>query len=924
MSLPKLLLALLLVLPSTVVLSQAPVYSGHVADTSEKKSLAKAVVSLLRAKDSVLIKFTRTDQEGRFQLQAPNNSRYLLLITYPGYAEYADFVEGNANQDLGTLNMLTRAVLLQNVIVRGSAVRMKGDTMAFVADSFKVREGATVEDLLKRLPGLSVNAKGEITAQGRRVEKVLVDGDEFFGDDPTLATRNLQANAVKEVQVFERKSDQATFTGVDDGQGQQTINLKLKDEFKRGYFGKVKLAGGLPNRWENQAMINAFKDKRKLSVYGIAANTNNNALGWSEESQFGGNMNQQTTVGDDGSVMMYSQGDEFGGTGGFYGEGLPTAFQAGTSYSNKWNENRSNALGAYRFQKLRTEAATSNITQFILPDTQFFNNQRGENTASRWRHRATGRSEIFIDSSQSLVFTANGSYGGQDLENRFFSEALTGSGQPVNRSNRTTTSSGNRANFDASALWRQKFKKKGRTLSINLSTRFNENESDGFLLTYNEFFKGGAPLKSDTTDQKKTNADRANSYGTRIAYSEPIGKLSIVEASVGYDYSSSRQERLTFDKKDGKYDVLNNQFSNDFKFKTNTQRTGLGYRYNGKKLTFGLGSDIAFTQWKQDDLFRDTTRNFEFVNLFPRANMSYKLGQYSRLRFEYNGNTQAPTANQLQPVADNTDPLNIFVGNPALQQAFNHRIELNYNFWKVLDNSGFWMGMWFSPTANAFSTRDNVDTLGRKIFQTVNVDGNYNLSSYMGYHFRIKKLDLEVDLNANPSFNRNTNFVNGVENRTNNTNLDFGYRISKAVEKKFYLDINQQFGYNRSTSSIRPDVRTTFWTGSVGMNATVEAIKNLNLNTSFDYNWRQRTEVFTNNNNAFIWNASAEYKVSKKKDLRLGIRVNDILNQNIGFRRNINTNFVSEQTYNVIRRFWMLTFQWNFNKGPQKVDSDEF
>ncbi|HSR37876.1 MAG TPA: carboxypeptidase regulatory-like domain-containing protein, partial [Phnomibacter sp.] len=332
--------------------------SGNVTDTTEKRNLSQAVVSLLRSKDSVLLKFVRTNANGDFKLPVPAAGKYLLLISYPGYADHADFVDVNSPVDLGRINMLTKAVVLQNVIVRGSAVRMKGDTLAFVADSFKVKEGATVEDLLRKLPGLSVNNKGEITAQGQRVEKVLVDGDEFFGDDPTLATRNLQAMAVKEVQVFDKKSEQSTFTGVDDGQTQKTINLKLKDEFKKGYFGKVKLGGGLPSRWENQAMVNAFKDKRKLSVYGIMSNTNNNALGWTEENQFGGNMNTNMEVGDDGSIMMWSQGDEFGGTGGYYGEGLPTTWSLGTSYGNKWNENRSNVNGAYRYQNLKTEANT--------------------------------------------------------------------------------------------------------------------------------------------------------------------------------------------------------------------------------------------------------------------------------------------------------------------------------------------------------------------------------------------------------------------------------------------------------------------------------------------------------------------------------------------------------------------------------------
>jgi len=444
----------------------------------------------------------------------------------------------------------------------------------------------------------------------------------------------------------------------------------------------------LHNRWENQAMINAFKDKRKFSVYGIMSNTNNNALGWNDESQFGGNMNSQTEITEDGGIMMWSSGDEFGGTGGFYGEGLPSSWSLGTSYGNKWNNNQSNVTGAYRFQKIKTEAATTNTTQYILPDTMFFNNQRGSSIANRMRNKASGKSEIFIDSSQSLTITASGSIGESDLYNRFMSEALTGEKIPVNTSDRTTNSSAKNGAFDGSLLWKYKFKKKGRTLSASFNTKYNTVESDGFLLTYNEFYKQGNLFQRDTIDQMKTVNDQSTSFGGRAAYSEPIGKNGIVEVNYGYNSSNSEQERLSYDKQHGEYDELNSLFSNNFVFKTTTNKTGLGYRYSGKKLNFGAGGDVAFTNWKQNDLFRDTTRLYDFTNFFPRANISYKLGQFSRVRLNYNGSTQAPTANQLQPVANNNDPLNIYVGNPNLEQSFNHRFEFNYNFWQVLKSTG--------------------------------------------------------------------------------------------------------------------------------------------------------------------------------------------------------------------------------------------
>ncbi len=916
---PTLLFFVCLILSLGAFAQTHPV-TGLVGDSTEKIKLTNATVALLRSADSGLVTYARVKPDGRFSISAPAGGKFILLITYPGYADYADFVEVQGPVDLGNINMLTKAVVLQNVIVRASAVRMKGDTLSFSADSFKVSEGATVEDLLKRLPGLSVNNKGEITAQGQKVEKVLVDGDEFFGDDPTLATRNLQALAVKEVQVFDKKSDQATFTGVDDGQSQKTINLKLKDEFKRGYFGKVKLGGGLPNRWENQAMVNAFKDKRKLSLYGVMSNTNNNSLGWSEENQFGGNLNTNMEIGDDGSVMMWSQGDEFGGTGGYYGEGLPQSLSIGSSYANKWNENRSNVSGAYRFQKMRTEANTLVTTQNILPDTQFYNNEKGRNIAERWRNKAQIKSELFIDSMQSLTFSVTGSYGENTNYNEFESEALNGKQLPVNQSSRKTNADGKQAQFSASALYKLKFKKARRTLSVSLSDQFNQNSTDGFLLTYNEFYNDQGLYKKDTVDQRKDNFAKGNTLSGRIAYTEPFGKNGIVEVSYGYSHSNSDQTRLSYDREEGKEEVLNELFSNDFRFVTKTNRAGTGYRFNGKKVQFGFGGDVAFTHWRQDDLFRDTTRLYDFTNFFPRANFSYKLGQYSRISVNYNGNTTAPSANQLQPVADNNDPLNIMIGNPNLVQSFNHRISLNYNFWKVLSNSGMWTGLWFNPTSNDFSSRDVVDEFGRRVSQTVNVNGNYNFGGYIGYNFKWKKPDIGIDMSLDPTLNRRTNFINGIENITESRNIGYSINLRKDKEKKYSFSINQGVNYNFSTSSIRPDVPTKFWTTRSGADLSYELPKNIRLFTDFNYNWRQKTDVFDNNNNAFIWNAGVEKKLVKKQDMRLGFRMNDILNQNIGFQRNISSNYISERTYDVIRQYWLLTFSWNFNKGPQKAE----
>src|SRR5579871_2915243 len=257
--------------------AQSPSIKGTVKDTSEKRILPNSSVLLLRKADSILVSHTRTNKDGAFELPQDSAGKFILLITYPKYADYIDTITTNGKDpiDLGNISLIQKAQLLKEVIVRQqiSSIKMKGDTTEYTADSFRVQPNATVEDLLKKMPGIQVDKNGQITAQGEKVQKVLVDGEEFFGDDPTLVTQNLRADMVDRVQVYDKKSDQSTFTGIDDGQREKTINLKLKNGKKNGYFGRLTADVGTDGYYDEQLMANYFKNKEKIAVYGIISNT---------------------------------------------------------------------------------------------------------------------------------------------------------------------------------------------------------------------------------------------------------------------------------------------------------------------------------------------------------------------------------------------------------------------------------------------------------------------------------------------------------------------------------------------------------------------------------------------------------------------------------------------------------------------------
>jgi len=360
------LLLLLILCLSLSSIGQRASIKGSVADTIDRKNLQNTLVTLMRASDSGLVKFTRVDKSGQFSIPDLDSGKYILMITHPYVGDLFDQVSLTPGQtkNMGNISMIPKSKLLAEVIVKsGSPIRIKGDTTIYTADSFKVRPGANVEELLRRLPGISVDKDGKITAMGERVNKVLVEGEEFFGSDPGIVTKNLRADNVKEVQVFDKKSDQAEFTGIDDGVKNKTINLKLKE--LKGYFGKIELGGGLDQKFNNSAMANAFKAKRKLAAYGIMSNTGQTNLDWQEAQNYGGGMDgMESGVTDDGGVYISINNS---GEDNFYGgrNGIPSvsgghdhlchcglrrfvAVRAAVSRAAQHTSNRSSTAGARR------------------------------------------------------------------------------------------------------------------------------------------------------------------------------------------------------------------------------------------------------------------------------------------------------------------------------------------------------------------------------------------------------------------------------------------------------------------------------------------------------------------------------------------------------------------------------------------------
>lgn len=913
------LLLFLLCCAGQATFGQSVLLKGQVADTFNDNMLQYSSITLIRAQDSILTAYTRSAEDGRFSLQADSPGKYILLITYPGFADYIDAVKIPAEGlDMGRIPLVSKTHLLKEVVVKQqiAAIKIKGDTTEYMADSFAVRDGASVEELLKKLPGIQVDKNGQIKTQGETVQKVLVDGEEFFSDDPAVVTRNLDAKAVEKVQVFDKKSEQAEFTGIDDGEKMKTINLQLKEDRKKGYFGKISAGGGTDEFFENQAMINAFKGRRKVAAFGIMANTGKTGLGWEDRDKFGGGNNVQVDE-ESGNVYSYSSNDDGGGWNGSYnGEGLPKVWTGGLHYSDKWAQDKQHFSSNYRFSRQNTEIVGGTFTQYNLPDSAYYTNQSRRNFTTGDRHRIDGMYEWKYDSLSSLKVTANASYADTRSTADYTSESKGQSGAMLNNSTRRNTNDGTTRSINANAIWRKKFAKKGRSMSIDFNESFRSQETNGFLRSVNNFFSSDTLASSTTIDQrKKLNSEQLQLTG-KISYTEPLSKVMFLEFNYGLTVNNNSSENLSFNKDNtDDYMALDSLFSSHYDYDVLTHTGGSNLRFVYKSVNFSFGGSVANAQFRQKDLLYDTAYDRNYTNFFPRANFNWKIGKQSSFSLTYNGSTRQPSLDQIQPIRQNTDPLNISIGNPDLKQEFNNNFNLRYNDYKVFSGVYTYAGVGFNFTDNDISRTETVNEFGARVYRYINIDGNYNGWAYGGYGFKFKKLNLRMDFNGNINTNHINNFVNGLANTSNNNSYSIGIGLNYDKENKwnFYYRPSVSFNDNRSTINT---ISTNFWSVQNELNGSVQLPWKFEVGTDIDWNVRQKTVVFDNNNNVFLWNAYVSRKFLKGDKMVVRLYVNDILNQNLGFNRYGENNYISQNTYNTIRRYGMLSLTWNFSKSP--------
>ena len=917
----KTLLSLItLLLFSFASRSQEISIKGNVVDLSSNAKLKNATVSVLNAKDSTLYKFTRVSQDGNFSFANVKKGNFILLITYP---EYADFVNKfgldsvkNAI-DFKTIDMKSKAKLLNEVIIKGqmAAIKIKGDTTEFNASAYKIQPNDRVEDLLKKLPGIQIDAQGKITAQGKAVEKVLVDGEEFFGDDPTLVTKNLRADMVDKVQLFEKSSDQAAFTGVDDGQKKQTLNIMLKEDKKQGYFGKVDAGYGTDDFYSIQAMINKFRKKEKIAAYFTSSNTGKTGLSWEDSSKYGSTGNMEMT--DDG-MIFFNSSDELDGGDRFYREGIPIAHNGGVHYENKWNGDKQSINTNYKAGALNIKLNKNTLNQNNLPGGIINTNTDNMTGSDMFRQKIDATYSIKLDTTSNLKLSIDGTLKNSENTNNYVSTANRGDNSLLNTSNRLTTNKGKNQVFNLNALYTKKLKKLGRNYSLNVTQGYNSNNSNGYLKSNNNFYDAnGVATRNELIDQFKENDVSSNRLATNFTFTEPITKFFSLVANYGLSFTSNDSERKSFDASaPNVYNQLNSAFSNHFEADQLINQVGAVFSYKKGKTLVNFGTKTSFVNFDQTELYSNQNFKRNFTNWLPQATYQYKFSAQKSVNFSYNGSTTQPSVNQLQPVRVNDDPLNIPEGNPLLRPSYTSRIGLRYNTYKVLSSQSFYISGSAGFIQEAIVSNNVTDNEGRTIYKSINLENKtpFNFGMYGGFSRKVKFLGgISTGLNMNANGNEYYNYVNSQLNTTTSYSISPSINLSKYGEKgQFYLSFGPE--YKAQQSSLQKQIDNKGWGYTGFFDGQVKLPQKFSVSMNGQYSFQPSSASFNSNFEQLTLNGNVTKAFFKDEKLKLMLSANDMLDQNKGFRRFASGNSITQTSYNNIGRYFMCSLIWDFNK----------
>lgn len=922
----KIILLIVLSLQVIILQAQNASLSGQLVD-SKNMALFGAHIVVLQPLDSSIVKGASSNFEGNFNIQNIPSGNLIIKISYLGFDNLFLFKMFTDNAvSLGKITLKEKSTSLNEIKVVGivAPVKQLNDTSQFNAGSFKTNPDANAEDLVTKMPGIAMN-NGKLQAQGEDVQKVLVDGREFFGDDANAVLKNLPAEAIDKIQVFDKKSDQSVLTGFDDGNTSKTINVVTKLQFRNGVFGKAYAGYGYEDKWKSGLNLNFFKDKRRIS---ILSNTNNiNEQNFSSEdllgvmSSGGGNSGRRGGgrrgggQGSDASNFLVDQSN-----------GITTTNSFGINYVNQWN--KVDFTGSYFVNNSKNNSLSDLFRQFITKQNEGLTySENQQNESNNTNHRVNFKIQWKPDSANTVILQPKISVqlndGSTNIVGKNEQNAILLSDTKNDFNSKLTG-----INISAPLNIRHSFAKRGRSLSLNATPGFNQNSGNSSLVSVSRFYTD--TLTANDLNQVTNLNVQGVTFNSNLAYTETITKSAQLMFNYGINYTNSNSNRETYNVIDSSNETnLNPSLSNNFKNKYFSQNLGLTYRYQQKKWNISTGLSYQYAQLHNEQEY-PTNFNLDrtFNNLLPNGRFQYNFSTKKSLRLYYRSNNTAPSVSQLQSVINNQNPLQLSTGNPDLKQNWQNNITIRYSSVNTEKTQSFFALLSGAFTRNYISNSTFIAsndttiapgvilTKGSQIVSPVNLDGYRSIRTYNNYSFPIKKIKSNLNLSLGGTATKTPGMVNNQVNYANSYNVGFGVSLSSNISKDVDFMISSNTNYSNISNTLQSNLNSNYLNQNTKFKIQVMPWKGLVFQTDLSHQYNMGlSQNF--NQNYLLLNAAIGYKFLKDRKGELRLNVFDILKQNNSVSRNTTETYYEDVRSNVLQRYAMLTFTYNIKYFKQ-------
>lgn len=922
----KVLLLLLFLFPLLTLKAQTFSISGQLSDKQGEPLIGASVV-VLKPGDSSIIKGVTSDFEGNFNLEGLQPGIHLIRMSYLGFHEMMitrELKDQPLNLGRLILNEQTARLKEVNVTAKIPPVVQKGDTTEMSANAYKTNPDANAEDLVTKMPGITVQ-DGKVQAQGEDVQKVLVDGREFFGDDANAVLKNLPAEVIDKIQVFDKRSEQSELTGFDDGNTSKTINIVTKPQFRDGMFGKVIGGYGPDDKWKGSLNLNFFKDKRRIT---ILTNSNNiNEQNFSSDDLLGvmsSNQNRGGGSGGRGAGRGGRPGGQANDAGNFLVDqrnGITTTHSLGINYANQWKN--MDVTGSY-FLNYTDNVSTSDLyRQYITgQDDELAYREYKRNSSTNINHRFNSRLDWRINPSNTIIFQPRIS-----LQQNNGTSMLSGENTQLfttlSTTNTTYKSELSGFNISAPLNYRHAFERKGRTIALSLTPGINRNTGENTLNSFTAYAID--TISEDSINQLSNLNVNGTTLTSNLVYTEPLGAKSQLMLNYSTNMNRSESDKKTYNRSssDDSYSAFDTVLSNVFNSRYLSQSVGANYRLQQEKWNFTAGLSYQLAQLRGEQLFPSAyDLSKTFVSVLPNARFQYKFTPKKNLRINYRSSNNAPSVSQLQNVINNSNPLQLTTGNPNLEQDWQNNVTLRYSSANAEKSSSFFALLSGTYTqdyivnSTFITPRDStlapgiVLAAGSQLSRPVNLDGYFTVRSFNNYSFPVAKLKSNLSINLGASYTRTPGLVNEQLNYSNSYNTGLGLTLSSNISEKVDFTISSNTTYNNISNSLQSRLNSTYYNQNTRFKMQLMPWKGLVLQSDISHQWNSGlSESF--NQNYILWNAAIGYKFLKNRAAELRLIVFDILKQNNSITRNTTETYYEDVRTNVLQQYAMLVFTYN-------------